>query len=172
MKIFETDRLEVRRLKQSDELYFTELLTSAVILEKIPVKPATAEIVKDRFETFQKMELSDLGSTKCFCAIVEKGKDEAIGLALFLIENNEQELGYRFRPDYWRKGYGTEVAKGMLDYYFNVLRVSKVIANANVENPGSIRILSKLMNFEKEFFNVELNCTDRSYSITKTEWSD
>jgi ribosomal-protein-alanine N-acetyltransferase len=56
-----------------------------------------------------------------------------IGLALFLInEEGEKELGYRFRVDYWRKGYGTETTKGMLEYYFQQMNVSKVTADVNI----------------------------------------
>ena len=171
MKVFETDRLEVRKIKESDEEYFTELLTNDLILEKIPVKPAPREIVKDRFQKAMEIELSDIGMKKCFCGIIEKGNDEVIGLALFLInEDDQQELGYRFRPQYWGKGYGTEIARGLLDYYFNVLKVSKVTAGANKTNEASVKILSKFMNPIGELFSKEENYTDLKFEISKTEW--
>lgn len=173
MKIFETDRLEVRRIKESDEVYFAELLTNNLILEKIPVKPASTEVVKDRFKKAMEIELSDLSMKKCFCEIVEKGDDQVIGLALFHIdEDDQQALGYRFRPKYWRKGYGTEIAKGLLDYYFNVLKVSKVTGGANKTNEASVKILSKFMNPTGEVFNKEQNCTDVRFEVSKNDWKD
>jgi RimJ/RimL family protein N-acetyltransferase len=173
MKIFETDRLEVRRIKESDEKQFAELLTNPQILEKIPVKPASEEIVADRFEKAMNVKLSDLGSKKCFCGIVEKGKNEVIGLALFLIgDDHKQELGYRFRPAYWGKGYGTEIAQGLLEYYFNELNVVKVTAGANKTNVASVRILEKFMKLTGEVRNREENYTDKRFELYKKDWTN
>ena len=41
-----------------------------------------------------------------------------IGLCLFLTnDDTDKELGNRFRFNSWGKGYGTEIGRGMLDYY-------------------------------------------------------
>lgn len=91
-----------------------------------------------------------------------------IGLCLFLTnDENEKELGYRFRINYLGKGYGTETTKGMIDYYFNELHVKKVTADVNTENIGWVKILEKFINPVKEFFNEGRNCTVRSYEIEK-----
>lgn len=51
-----------------------------------------------------------------------------IGLSLFLTnDGNDRELGYRFRVNYWGKGYGTETTKGMLQHYFNALNAENRI---------------------------------------------
>ncbi|SCY04074.1 Protein N-acetyltransferase, RimJ/RimL family [Nonlabens sp. Hel1_33_55] len=171
MKIFETDRLEVRRITEFDKDNFAELITNPVILEKIPVKPASKEIVADRYAKAMKIELSDIGMKKCFFGIIEKGKDEVIGLALFLINDiKRQELGYRFRPEYWGNGYGTEIAKGMLNYYFDVLEATKVTAGANATNEASVKILSKFMKPIEEVYNEEQNYTDIRFEISKNDW--
>lgn len=94
-----------------------------------------------------------------------------IGLALFLInEYDEKELGYRFRVDYWRKGYGTETTRGMLEYYFKQMKVKKVTADVNVANIGSVKILDKFMKPVLEFLNERDNCTDRRYELEKNNW--
>lgn len=171
MKIFETDRLEVRRITESDKDNFAELITNPVILEKIPVAPASKEIVADRFAKAMEIELSDIGMKKCFFGIAEKGKDEVIGLALFLInETKGQELGYRFRPKYWGNGYGTEIAKGMLNYYFDVLEIKIVTAGANFTNDASVKILGKFMNPIGEVYNEESNYTNKRFEIYKSDW--
>ncbi|MCB0476427.1 MAG: GNAT family N-acetyltransferase, partial [Flavobacteriaceae bacterium] len=101
----------------------------------------------------------------------ERGKTELIGLALFLInEEDEKELGYRFREKYWGKGYGTEITKGMLEYYFKQMKVGKVTADVNIANVGSVKILDKFMKPVREFFNERDNCTDRRYELTKNNW--
>lgn len=171
MKIFETERLIIRRIESKDKKYFAELFTTPQILELIPQKAFTEKQITDRFNKSLNFELNDLQNQKCACGIYEKGNTEMIGLALFLInDNNEKELGYRFRENYWRKGYGTETTKGMLEYYFNQMNVSKVTADVNIANIGSLKILDKFMKPVHQFFNDRDNCTDRRYEIEKNQW--
>lgn len=171
MTILETQRLIVKKLQPEDKSHFTELLTHPKILELIPQKPFTQEQVNTRFNENLNITLEDLNHKKCACGIFEKGNSELIGLALFLLnEEGEKELGYRFRVDYWGKGYGTEITKGMLAYYFDVLNTEKVTADVNVANIGSVKILDKFMTPVREFFNEDDNCTDRSYCIEKKDW--
>ncbi len=171
MKIFETERLIIRRLKSVDKKYFAELFTDPKILELIPQKTLTENQVTDRFNKSLNLNLSDLNTQKCTCGIYEKGNPEMIGLALFLInEDGEKELGYRFRANYWGKGYGTETTKGMLEYYFVQMNVNKVTADVNIANVGSVKILGKFMTPVKEFFNERDNCTDRRYELEKNIW--
>lgn len=171
MKIFETERLSIRSLESVDKKHFAELFTDVKILELIPQKAFTENQITDRFNKSLNFELSDLNNQKCACGIYEKERAEMIGLALFLInEEGEKELGYRFRVDYWGKGYGTETTKGMLEYYFQQMNVTKVTADVNIVNIGSVKILDKFMKPVKEFFNERDNCTDRKYELLKNTW--
>lgn len=171
MKIFETERLEIRRLNSDDREFFAEMFTDPEVLELIPQKAFTESQITERFNKSLSIELNDLNDKKCALGIVEKGKTELIGLALFLMnEENEQELGYRFRKKYWGKGYGTETTKGMLAYYFMQMKVEKVTADVNIANVGSVKILDKFMKPISEFFNERDNCTDRRYELTKNNW--
>lgn len=171
MILFETERLTIRSLESVDKKYFAELVTDPKILELIPQKAFTENQITDRFNKSLNWDLSALNTQKCACAIFEKGNPEMIGLALFLInENDEKELGYRFRTNYWKKGYGTETTKGMLEYYFQQMNVSKVTADVNIANVGSVKILDKFMTPVKEFYNERDNCTDRRYEVEKSNW--
>ncbi|WP_319499527.1 GNAT family N-acetyltransferase [uncultured Draconibacterium sp.] len=171
MELFKTERLVVKSLKAEDRVYFAELFTDPKVLELIPQKAFSEGQITDRFNKVQNFELDDLKYKKCACGIYETGNTELIGLALFLInDNNDKELGYRFRVNYWGKGYGTEITKGMLEYYFQQLKVSKVTADVNIANSGSVKILDKFMNPVSEFFNERDNCTDRRYEIEKNRW--
>lgn len=171
MILFETERLLVKTLERTDEKFFTELFTDPKILAAIPQKPFTKSQIIERFDDNLDLNLTHIENQKCTCGIFEKGTPEMIGLALFLInENNEKELGYRFREAFWRKGYGTEITKGMLAYYFNILKKTKVTADVNIANIASVKILDKLMKPVQEFFNKRDNCTDRRYELSKNNW--
>lgn len=168
MIIFETDRLIIKGLEPANKNDFAELFTDPKVLDLIPQKAYTESQISDRFNINLDLKISTLTNEKCTCGIFEKGNPEMIGLCLFLInENDEQELGYRFKVNYWGKGYGTETTKGMLNYYFKVLNVDKVTADVNIENVGSVKILNKFMKPVSEFFNERDNCTDRRYEIEK-----
>lgn len=154
-----------------DKKYFAELFTDPKILEPIPQKAFTESQITDRFNKSLNLELSDLNNEKCTFGIYEKGNSELIGLDLFLInEEDEKELGYRFRANYWGKGYGTETTKGMLEFYFNQLNTEKVTADVNTANVASVKILDKFMTPVKEFFNERDSCTDRRYELKKNNW--
>lgn len=171
MKIFETERLEIRRLKNIDREHFAELFTDPKVLELIPQTAFTENQITDIFNKSLNLKLNDLNDQKCVFGIFKKGETELIGLALFLInDENEKELGYRFREKYWGQGYGTETTKGMLEYYFQQMNVSKVTADVNIANVGSVKILDKFMKPVSEFFNESDNCTDRRYELEKNNW--
>lgn len=171
MKLFETERLLIKSLETKDQKYFTELVSDPKIIAPIPQPKFTEEQIVAKFQENLNLGLSDLQKERSIFGIFEKGNSEMIGLCLFLTnDEKERELGYRFRVPYWGKGYGTETAKGIIDYYFNTLQVNKVTADVNTENRGSVTILKKFMKPVKEFFNERDHCTDRRYEIEKKNW--
>jgi RimJ/RimL family protein N-acetyltransferase len=56
----------------------------------------------------------------------------------------ERELGYRLRPDTWRKGYATEGAAALLRDAFSRPGITRVYAHSLLDNPGSIRVMEKI----------------------------
>lgn len=84
-------------------------------------------------------------------AVIEKSTNTLIGwsgLKYLTSEingmKNVYELGYRFLPEYWGKGYATETARAALNYAFNEIKTNVVYAMAVTENTGSNRVLQKL----------------------------
>ena len=171
MNLFETERLQIKSLEKIDKVHFAELFTDPKVLELIPQKAFTEQQITDRFNNNLHIEQSDIKTQKCAFGIFKKDHPELIGLALFLKnEDNEEELGYRFRANAWGNGYGTETTKGMLEFYFNTLHTEKVTADVNIANIASVKILEKFMKCVKEFFNERDNCTDRRYELEKNNW--
>ena len=58
----------------------------------------------------------------------------------------------------------------MLEYYFQEMNVDKVMADVNIANIGSVKILNKFMEPVSEFFNERDDCTDRRYELEKNNW--
>jgi len=56
---------------------------------------------------------------------------------------SEPELGYWFGVDHWGMGFATEAARAVIDYAFENLCVSRMVASARVVNPASRNVLEK-----------------------------
>ena len=104
-------------------------------------------------------------------AIELKEENEFIGLCAFLKNNdNDDEIGYRLRENYWGVGYGTEITKGLIDFGFKHLNTDLITADVYVDNLRSVKILEKFFKRDIEFFNAEDKCTDRRYKLSREEW--
>jgi len=58
-------------------------------------------------------------------------------------ENPEVEVGYWFLPEFWGKGYATEVTKAWVDWGFDTLSLDKVVAVTQPDHVRSQRVLEK-----------------------------
>lgn len=58
--------------------------------------------------------------------------------------DQETELGYDFRSDYWNQGYATEAATAVRNYAFNVLQLPRLISLIRVGNAASKRVSEKI----------------------------
>ena len=80
-------------------------------------------------------------------AVKLRGENKVIGEAgLFnsFSDPKKMEVGYIIDQMYWNKGYGTEVCKGLIDYAFNRLGCTELIARMYDQNTGSVRVCEKL----------------------------
>jgi len=149
----ETERLILRKLEDSDYERLFLLDSDPEVMKYIGVPVLTnSNQSKDVISMIQKQYV-DNGIGRL--AVIEKESNLLIGWSglKFLTKeingyNNVYELGYRFLPEYWRKGFATESAKASLDYGFNNLNIDIIYAMAHSENDGSNHILQKL-GFEK-----------------------
>ena len=78
-------------------------------------------------------------------AVVSKAENKVIGFAglKYLPEYDATDLGFRFLPEYWNKGIGTEASKAIVAYGFEELKLDRIIGITMKENYGSQRVLEK-----------------------------
>ena len=63
---------------------------------------------------------------------------------------SDVDIGFAFLPEYRSLGYAYESAAAVLGYGRNVLGLQRVVAIADDDNTGSIRVLEKLgMTFDR-----------------------
>jgi len=78
--------------------------------------------------------------------ITSKEDEQFIGLFGFKIGNEKYKRGevwFKLHVDHWRKGYGTECLKAILNYGFNTLNLHRIEAGCAVGNTGSVKVLEK-----------------------------
>lgn len=83
-----------------------------------------------------------------FYALQLTSSSELIGF-LFLYdeecknENLELRLGYLIKKEFWGRGLGSEMIKGLVDWCENIDYVVSLSGGVSAENLGSIRVLEK-----------------------------
>lgn len=89
-------------------------------------------------------------------------------------ENSKQyyyDVGYRFIPEYWGKGYATEAATAALHYGFTELGPHEIIGTVHQQNKASRRVLEKCgLQYEGPFMWHDLACD--WLSITRQRWQE
>lgn len=62
----------------------------------------------------------------------------------YLHEFDVTDVGYRFRPEFWGRGFATEACAASLEFGFGTLGLSEIVAFVLPENGASIRVLEKV----------------------------
>lgn len=148
--IIETERLLLREITLNDKEVMLKLhgdpqvqkYTGDPLIDSIE---QMEKVIKTRIKNYEKY---GYGRWATFL----KNELQFIGWAglAYLPEFNETDLGYRFLPKYWGKGFATEASRAILTYGFEQLLLSRIIGISMKENKASINILEKVgMQFEK-----------------------
>lgn len=149
----ETQRLILRKFEETDEERLFLLDSDPEVMKYIGVPPLSDITESENVIKMIQQQYLDNGVGRL--AVIEKESGLLIGwsgLKLLTQEingyNNIYDLGYRFIPEHWGKGYALESAKASLDFGFHDLKAEIIYAHAHSENEGSNHILRKL-GFEK-----------------------
>lgn len=166
--IFETERLYARRLEKNDKVEFFELTSNPNVMNLIPQKPFNES---ESISKLSNLILLEKSSDTKIWSLCKKGSKDLIGICGVLKnDENEDEIAYRIIERFWGNGFGTEIAKGLIDFCFTRTKSTLITADVCVENMKSVKILNKFFTIQKEFFNTKDNCLDRRYVLKKENW--
>lgn len=175
MKIhFETERLLLRDLEESDLHGMFELDADSEVHTYLGKKPVTSIEEAKQNITFIRNQYQENGIGRW--AVVEKGTGEFLGWSGFKLITEPingrkmyYDLGYRFIKKAWGQGYATEAALGCLRHAFGQLKQSNIYGMADVEHGASNKILQKIGMMKMNEFIYE-NILHNFYGISKKEW--
>ena len=163
--IFETTRLSVRNLKDSDFEAFHEMQSDEAVM-----RYTTGEGF-DEAENRQQLEMcidcySKPDNDFWVWAIVRKSDQRFVGTCAIVPNEHRAEIGYRFLARFFGMGYGQEICNGLIEYGMFVQELPEIVAYADVRNVASVKILERSpLPFIEEMKNED-GATDRFYRWT------
>ena len=171
MSIFQTQRIKVRYLTHSDIEGFFNMQSNPNVMRY--VKPTmNYEESKKELERFIDYYSSDDIFFKIWAMENIRSK-EFLGICgVYKNDYKEFEIAYRLREQFWGNGYGGEIAKGLIQYCFEELKLLELTAYVYKNNIGSCKILEREMKFEKEFFSKKTNSWERMYKLKEADWNN
>jgi [ribosomal protein S5]-alanine N-acetyltransferase len=165
-----TERLILRRLQESDREAYFDMMSNPKVMHPIPMPTMSRSESDANFDQYKSADFTL--SDKIILAATIKKTRECIGIAAFLFnDEGDPEIGYRLREEFWRVGYGSEIAKAIINYGFQEMNYDIITADTSSTNQGSIKILEKNMRFSHEFWSEKSQCFDRRYVLNFVEWA-
>lgn len=133
--IFETDRLYLREMNQSDFKSLSKILKDEETMYAYEGAFSDTEVQEWLDKQILRYQKWNFG----LWAVILKETDEMIGQCGLTMqqwkEEDVLEIGYLFERLYWHKGYATEAAKACKKYAFDILKadeVCSIIRDTNV----------------------------------------
>jgi [ribosomal protein S5]-alanine N-acetyltransferase len=97
-------------------------------------------------EKFINDEISNFihGNRMTFSIIEKTTKRHMGGIRLFSIQNEECEVGYWLGPDFWNKGYASEIMAETIKWGLNLGTINQLFALTTAKNIPSQNLLTKM----------------------------
>jgi RimJ/RimL family protein N-acetyltransferase len=141
----DTGRLALRRFLADDLEAFYQLGSRPEIIRYAQSEPiASREAAREFMIAAPFRDYATYGYGRFAC--VWKATGEVIGFSgiKYVPEIGENELGYRFLPEFWGMGLATEAGRASIDFARDDLRLERLVAMVHPENVASARVVTKL----------------------------
>ena len=174
MIFLETERLFFRTHEAGDEEEFVRMNTDAEVRRFVGGQAWSTEKAVQRFRDEY---LGEPSETYGMWATILKAEGKYIGYCGLRAGNavvcESASIGFYLARPYWRQGFATEAAKGLLEVAFERLGLRRVGADVQKGNAGSERILENLgFSFVKEEVLVHNGRVICSYEISSADWKN
>ncbi|KAE9403816.1 acyl-CoA N-acyltransferase [Gymnopus androsaceus JB14] len=141
--MFETDRLQLRAVREAD---FEKLrvLWNDPRAQKMRTRDFVVPLGDKKFDEMLRARLS---SSLLYVIIETKDSHEFVGItSLFNLQqkNRDAMLGLALVHEFWGRGYGGEVVRFIVDYAFEQLALHRVTLDVYGNNAAAIRVYNKV----------------------------
>lgn len=135
----ETERLVIREFESADWQEVYDYTSDSAVMKYIPEGVFSEEDAKAFVD-------GNRGGNAEKFSVVLKGEDILIGHISFhkYFGEHTYEIGWVFNPKYYNKGYASEAARAMVEFGFKEMKLHRIIATCQPENPASYRVMEKI----------------------------
>ena len=152
--IIKTDRLNIRNWLESDIPSLVQMNKDQDVMRYFLSTMSDGE----SFDFYNRI-IAHFNKNGFGLNVVEaKDNNEFLGYTGFMIADFESnftpciEIGWKFKKQFWGKGFATEAAKACLDYGFSKLNFEKVYSFTSIYNKKSESVMQRIgMNKIGEF---------------------
>ncbi|AWI26023.1 GNAT family N-acetyltransferase [Flavobacterium pallidum] len=147
MKFIETPRLFMREIVVADAPAMFELDSDPEVNRYLGNRPVTSLEQVYGIIDFIRAQYAENGIGRW--AVILKETNEFIGWSGLKLDKDKNgygqfyDLGYRFIPKFWGKGFATESAKAFVAYGFNEMNIDKICGHTMIGNVNSGKVLQK-----------------------------
>lgn len=149
--VLETERLSLRRLVEDDAEFILGLLNEPSFLQYIGDRGV--QTPDDARAYIRNGPMTSYAANGFGLWLVSQREDGApVGMCGLLKREtlDDVDIGFAFRPAYWRKGYAVEAAAAVLALGQSHFGLTRIVAITQPDNLGSIRTLERLgLTFER-----------------------
>lgn len=141
----QTARLLLRQFTPDDAEAYKPLVSDPAVIRYTGEEPQESiEAVRQIPETRPLRDYSIHGYGRMAC--IEKSTGRLVGFCglKYLEDLKEVDIGYRFLPDTWGKGYATESSLEVMNHCKIEQKIKRVIGLVEPENLASVNVLKKL----------------------------
>ena len=133
--------VRLREITEDDADFLIRLVSNPMVTRYIP------SMIQDR-ETLISWIRSLSPKDHEYMVLIEE-TDELIGeCSLTVTADHTAEIGFMLLPQFWRRGYGTEVVRELLENAA-LMQVAEVTATTDIKNTAAIKLLTK-QGFQKQ----------------------
>ena len=151
-----SQRLLFEHYSETDFERYFQLVSNAQVMKMILGRPLPEEEARERFKNM--LVVNQVNPKIGHYKVSDRLTGINIGQAkLEMVESHQAELGYLMLPEYWHKGYGSEMAQALVKLSRKISEIHSLIAIIDPENVASKRILEKQgfqMDYEGEYYGL------------------
>jgi len=137
-----TERLRLRPLETNDfaavHKYCSDIGNLRYMLFGPNGEDATRAFIADRISKTAMTPRTNYAFAACL-----KESGVLIGSCELDVKGEQGELGWILDKDYWKNGYGTELAAELIRFGFSELGLHRIYATCDAENYGSYRVMER-----------------------------
>jgi [ribosomal protein S5]-alanine N-acetyltransferase len=160
-----SSQLIFNKLTDNDFTLYAQLTMNQDVMKYVTGQALSQEKTKLRFQKV--VDTNKTSEDAGFFIVRKKDNVDFIGIVkLVQITADQFEVGYMLLPEFWGKGYASEMVECMI-CLARKKQINEIIGIVDPENPASIRVLSKFGfqlyetgkfdGLEAAFYKLDLN---------------